>query len=162
ATVQTSTHRPWRHLAILLATAALAGPVAMAQGSPSEGGAHGGAAAREATLPPTDANPGAQPPIAVAAHPHPPPLLPAPLRLPPAPIALTLYGACHALDARSCLPPFPNDRFTVPDASTDTGRRVHLDLLSMPRNVAGKPIDPTDWNRNDGFSPSSPILTYVP
>ena len=23
----------------------------------------------------------------------------------------------------------------------------------MPRNRAGKPIDPTDWNRNDGFSP---------
>ena len=33
---------------------------------------------------------------------------------------------------------------------------------SMPRDVAGKPIDPTEWNRNDGFSPSSPILTYVP
>ena len=23
----------------------------------------------------------------------------------------------------------------------------------MPRNVAGNPIDPTEWNRNDGFSP---------
>jgi hypothetical protein len=32
----------------------------------------------------------------------------------------------------------------------------------MPRNVAGKPIDPTEWDRNDGFSPSTPILTYVP
>ena len=49
-----------------------------------------------------------------------------------------------------------------PTPSTDTGRRVHLDLLSMPRDVAGKPIDPTEWNRNDGFSPSTPILTYVP
>ena len=28
----------------------------------------------------------------------------------------------------------------------------------MPRNVAGKPIDPT-INRNDGFSPGSPIVT---
>ena len=32
----------------------------------------------------------------------------------------------------------------------------------MPRNVAGKPIDPTDRNRADGFSPGSQITTYVP
>ena len=32
----------------------------------------------------------------------------------------------------------------------------------MPRNVAGKPIDPTEWNRNDGFTPGSPIKTLVP
>ena len=32
----------------------------------------------------------------------------------------------------------------------------------MPRDVVGKPIDPTEWNRNDGFSPVTPILTYVP
>jgi hypothetical protein len=32
----------------------------------------------------------------------------------------------------------------------------------MPRNRAGKPIDPTDYNRNDGFSPGSPIVTKIP
>ena len=32
----------------------------------------------------------------------------------------------------------------------------------MPRNVAGKPIDPIEYNRNDGFSPGSPIVTKVP
>ncbi len=31
----------------------------------------------------------------------------------------------------------------------------------MPANVDGTPIDPTEWNRNDGFSPSGAILTYV-
>ncbi|HJR25197.1 MAG TPA: hypothetical protein VJ804_06965, partial [Acidimicrobiales bacterium] len=71
-------------------------------------------------------------------------------------------GGCDELDPRRCLLPFPNDRFTVADPTTDTGRRVHLDLGSMPRNVAGKPVDPTEWNRNDGFSPTTPILTYVP
>jgi hypothetical protein len=75
---------------------------------------------------------------------------------------LSVPGSCDEIDPRSCLLPFPNDRFTVPDTTTDTGRRVHFDLLSMPRDVAGKPIDPTEWNRNDGFSPSTPILTYVP
>ena len=32
----------------------------------------------------------------------------------------------------------------------------------MPRNAAGVPIDPTEWNRNDGFSPGSAIITVVP
>src|SRR3712207_5881455 len=32
----------------------------------------------------------------------------------------------------------------------------------MPRNVANRPIDPTDINRNDRFSPGTPILVDVP
>ncbi len=65
-------------------------------------------------------------------------------------------------DPAACLLPFPNDVFTVPDPTTDTGRRVNLPRAGMPRNVAGVPIDPTEWNRNDGFSPGSMILTHVP
>ena len=61
-----------------------------------------------------------------------------------------------------CLYPFPNDYFTVTDSPTPTGRRVALDLLSMPRNRAQKPIDPTDQNRADGFSPGNMIITRVP
>ncbi len=71
-------------------------------------------------------------------------------------------GFCDDLDARACLLPFPSDTFTALDDSTPTGRRVDLDLLEMPRNVAGKPIDPTEWNHNDGFSPGTPMLTFVP
>ncbi|HWU69621.1 MAG TPA: hypothetical protein VN046_12120 [Stenotrophobium sp.] len=69
---------------------------------------------------------------------------------------------CDFLDDHECLFPWPNDYFTVADANTDTGRRVNLNILSMPRNVLGKPIDPTEWNRNDGFSPGQDILTRVP
>jgi hypothetical protein len=69
---------------------------------------------------------------------------------------------CDDLDPSVCMLPFPNDSFTKADPSTPTGRRVNLDLLDMPRNVAGKPIDPTDWNRADGFSPGSLIVTKVP
>ncbi len=72
------------------------------------------------------------------------------------------HGACDFLDPAKCLYPFPNDYFTVPDPSTDTGRRVQFSPDSMPRNAAGVPIDPTEWNRNDGFSPGSAILTVVP
>jgi hypothetical protein len=69
---------------------------------------------------------------------------------------------CDPIDPAHCLLPFPNDFFTAPDRSTDTGRRVNLHVLSMPRSVAGKPIDPAEWNRNDGFSPGSMLLTRVP
>ena len=69
---------------------------------------------------------------------------------------------CDPLDGASCLLPFPNDRFTVADPSTDTGRRIDFQLLEMPRSVVGKPILPIEWNRNDGFSPGSDVLTFVP
>ncbi|HEU0131227.1 MAG TPA: hypothetical protein VFQ85_09590 [Mycobacteriales bacterium] len=76
--------------------------------------------------------------------------------------ALEQAGLCDPTDHAACLLPFPNDFFTVADPTTATGRRVSLSPLAMPRNAAGKPIDPTEWNRNDGFSPGSPVLTVVP
>jgi len=71
-------------------------------------------------------------------------------------------GACADTDPASCLLPFPNDRLTRADPSTPTGRRLDLPAAGMPANKAGKRIDPTEWNRNDGFSPSSIGLTVVP
>ena len=69
---------------------------------------------------------------------------------------------CDPLDPAVCLQPFPNDYFTVPDASTDTGRRVNFDITAMPQNIAGNPIRPEEWNRNDGFSPGQELVTKVP
>jgi hypothetical protein len=78
---------------------------------------------------------------------------------------------CDALDTAHCLLPFPSDYFTVPDPATDSGRRVNFPLLGMPRNLVdvpplgvelGVPVNPTEWNRNDGFSPGTPILARVP
>ena len=69
--------------------------------------------------------------------------------------------ACDPIDDSACLLPFPNDRFTVP-ADTPTGRRVELPAEGMPTNLAGKGIEVTEWNRNDGFSPGSMILAHVP
>lgn len=71
-------------------------------------------------------------------------------------------GICDPIDPAACLLPFPNDFFTVADPTTDTGRRVNFSPLAMPRNIANKPIDPTEWNRNDGFSPGTPVVTLVP
>ena len=69
---------------------------------------------------------------------------------------------CDPLDPAVCLQPWPNDYFTVPDGDTDTGRRLNLDVLAMPRNIAGNPIQPAEWNRSDGFSPGQKIVTKVP
>ena len=32
----------------------------------------------------------------------------------------------------------------------------------MPDNASGVHMDPTEWNRNDGFSPGQAILVHVP
>jgi len=65
-------------------------------------------------------------------------------------------------DGRACLLPFPSDAYTVPDASTATGRRVAFKPEWMPTNGSGKGIDPVEWNRNDGFSPGQAVVLRVP
>src|SRR5207247_3704291 len=69
---------------------------------------------------------------------------------------------CDFLDPSVCLHPFPNDYFTKADPTTGTGRRVNLALAAMPRNASEKPIDPTDYDRSDGFSPGAAIVLRVP
>lgn len=70
--------------------------------------------------------------------------------------------ACDPFDPAACVLPFPNDLFTVADADTGTGRRIAFADDALPANAAGVHVDPTEWNRNDGFSPGSAIMTVVP
>ena len=62
---------------------------------------------------------------------------------------------CDPIDPSRCLYPWPNDYFR---------ENGHLALTAgmMPKNVGGKAIDPSDYNRSDGFSPGAPIITKVP
>jgi hypothetical protein len=69
---------------------------------------------------------------------------------------------CDFTDPAVCLYPWPNDYFTRSDRDTATGRRLNLKRASMPRNKDGRPIDPRDMNRADGFSPGSMLITKVP
>lgn len=69
---------------------------------------------------------------------------------------------CDFLNREYCQFPWPNNFFTVADATTDTKLRVNLNPAVMPRNTSGVAINPTEWNRNDGFSPGQPILAVVP
>ncbi len=61
-----------------------------------------------------------------------------------------------------CLFPYPNDYFTKPDPSTDTGRRLNLNPASTPANASGVHVDPTDINGSDGFSPGALLVLHVP
>jgi hypothetical protein len=100
------------------------------------------------------------------------PLNGTPLGSNPLPGAVQTALGCDPLDPSLCLLPFPNDAFTVADETTDTGRRVRFLPTAMPRNGTdltaaslggeGLPVNPTEWNRNDGFSPGQAILTHVP
>lgn len=83
-------------------------------------------------------------------------------RMHPLHLALESPERCDPIDPRHCLLPFPNDHFTAPDPTTPTGRRVNFAAASMPANAAGVHIDPTEWNRNDGFSPGSALLVHIP
>lgn len=69
---------------------------------------------------------------------------------------------CEHIGGGGCLLPFPSDHLTVADATTETGRRVAIDPAATPVNVDGVAVDPTEWNRSDGFSSGSPLLLVLP
>lgn len=92
---------------------------------------------------------------------------------------LSTAGYCDLTVTARCLYPFPNDYFTRADTGTPTGRRVDFQVDAMPvaqplsiapnpyapvgvETTETAPIEPTEWNRNDGFSPGAMIQTWVP
>jgi len=78
------------------------------------------------------------------------------------PVPVENADRCDFLDPRVCLQPFPNDYFTKDDPTSPTGKRLNLNRESMPANIAGVHVDPTDINRADGFSPGNKIIVKVP
>ncbi|MEV0661921.1 hypothetical protein ACIBI3_13605 [Actinomadura luteofluorescens] len=85
-------------------------------------------------------------------------LLTGPAAVPPA--SAQAGDGCDPIDPAACLLPFPNDWNTVADAGTPTGRRVQL--RTTLKNALGVPVSPGEWNRADGFSPGSMLLSRVP
>lgn len=77
-------------------------------------------------------------------------------------LAIDDAGRCEHFDAGDCMLPFPSDHFTVADDQSPTGRRLAIDIESMPANAEGVRVDPAEWNRNDGFSSGGPILVVLP
>ena len=60
-----------------------------------------------------------------------------------------------------CLLPWPNNAFTK-TAKTPTGVQLNITSAETPINNKGVHISPTSQDLNDGFSPGSMIMTYVP
>lgn len=79
----------------------------------------------------------------------------------PAPIDVPWEPACENLDPRHCALPWPSDRWLVEDEGTDTGYRLAYQPDTFPANRFGTLIDPTPYNRLDGYSPSSQIVTTL-
>ncbi len=69
---------------------------------------------------------------------------------------------CDPLGTGGCLYPYPNNYYTRRDPTTPTGLRLNLNPSSMPATGAGVHVDPTEWNRNDGFSPGQQIVVRIP
>jgi len=61
-----------------------------------------------------------------------------------------------------CMTPFPSDRYTRNDPSSQTGRRIAFDREAMPVNKDRKPIDPAAYAASDGFSQGQTLLVRVP
>ncbi|MEU4244503.1 hypothetical protein [Actinoplanes sp. NPDC026619] len=71
-------------------------------------------------------------------------------------------GTCDPIDPVACLLPFPNDWNTRYDATSATGRRVNFTAATLPVNSLGATTNPDGWNRSDGFSPGSAVMTVAP
>jgi hypothetical protein len=69
---------------------------------------------------------------------------------------------CNPLGGQGCLLPWPSSAYEVADKTTATGRRVQLPIEAMPKNLDATPINPVDFNRWDGFSPTGPMLAAFP
>jgi len=81
------------------------------------------------------------------------------------PAAVTAAGySCEFVSDTfgNCMLPYPSNYFTVQDPKSVTGIKVNLKAEGTIANKKGVHIDPTEWNRNDGFSPTPKIVVSVP
>ena len=88
---------------------------------------------------------------------------PAPLPDPGAPSVQGAPGrTCAASAMRSCALPYPTDEFTVPDATTATGRRIDIPDAVLPagiRDALGPGATVADVASGaDGFSAVGPVM----
>jgi len=69
---------------------------------------------------------------------------------------------CDPLTPSYCAFPYPNDYWTVADASTVTGLRLALPEITMPATSSGVRSNPDAFNEMDGFSPGIAAMTHLP
>ncbi|MFT3693119.1 MAG: hypothetical protein QM831_08250 [Kofleriaceae bacterium] len=76
--------------------------------------------------------------------------------------ALPIEAQCNPLGVNHCMTPWPSSVFEVDDATTPTGRHLAIPATTLPTNFDNAQIDPTGWNKADGFSPAAPMVMSFP
>jgi len=69
---------------------------------------------------------------------------------------------CNPLGGEGCLLPWPSMIYETADPSTVSGQRLAIPITAMPANVDNVSVDPAFLNRQDGFSPTGPLLAHFP
>ncbi len=76
--------------------------------------------------------------------------------------ALPIEAQCNPLGINHCMTPWPSSVFEVDDATTATGHKLAIPDKTLPTNFDGDAVDPTGWNKADGFSPAAPMVMSFP
>jgi hypothetical protein len=75
------------------------------------------------------------------------------------PIHVDIDEECDNVNPDYCMLPWPSSRYLVADDSTATGWRVDYREDAFTKNHMDQPFDVEPYNRLDGFSPASQLLT---
>jgi hypothetical protein len=67
---------------------------------------------------------------------------------------------CDPLMPEGCALPWPSNHYLVEDSSRVTGFGLEFGPTSLPANRDGDHVDPTAWQRMDGYGVGSPIVVY--
>lgn len=78
---------------------------------------------------------------------------------PPEPIDIEGDEACDPLVEGACMLPWPTDRYLRKKSTNRTGYKLAYEPDAAWMNVYGATVDLDPYNRGDGFSPSSQIIT---
>ena len=80
----------------------------------------------------------------------------------PEPIEVPVTTFCEDLNPLHCVLPWPSDRYLTDDPSTPSGHRLAYAAEAFPVGISADLLDTTPYERLDGFSPSSQIITLFP
>lgn len=69
---------------------------------------------------------------------------------------------CNPLSGDACMMPWPSMAYADVDGTTATGYKLNLPIEAMPTNIDGIALDPTLYNRWDGFTTMGPLLARFP
>jgi hypothetical protein len=76
-------------------------------------------------------------------------------------IDLGVSQECNPLGF-ACANPWPSSIYEVADAASPTGRRLNVQIGTLPTNIDDIRIEPALFNTMDGFSSAAPIVTVFP